>query len=141
MECAFDDHADFRLDSDDGERIAFRFAAIGHRLMEENLWKTHVVVVMAVGYEKIIQIAGGDAPFQHIDGGAEARVNQNVVIDKSARAVLIRFIFRKGAAGAEKSDGNHAVAPCFMSWTNKTAKIKVKTNTITVCFAKVKGPF
>ena len=77
----FDDHADFRSWPDDCERIAFCFAAILHRMEEKNLRQPHVMVMMTVCDEQIVQITGGDAMAKHVRGGAEASVNQDVVID------------------------------------------------------------
>ena len=55
--------------------IAFVFAAVLHRMVEENLRQSHVVVVMAVGDEQIVQIAGRDAVAKHVCGGAETCVD------------------------------------------------------------------
>ena len=107
MDGAFDNHADFRSWSDDSERVGFRFGTVRHRMVEKDLRQSHVVVVVAVGDEEIVQIAGRDAMVKHVHRGAETCVDQDVVIEQRACAVLIRFVFRQGAASAEHSDGSH----------------------------------
>ncbi len=75
MDGTFDDHADFRSWSDDGERDGFRFSAICHRMVEKNLRQSHVMIMMAMGDEQIVEIARCDTVSKHTGGGAEACIN------------------------------------------------------------------